>query len=117
VLIVDDHRIVREGLRELLESEDDLDVVGEAADGRQAVALARRLAPDVVVMDVNLPELDGMEATRRILAERPDTRVVALSMHTDGSVARNMRNAGASAYLAKGVPTEDLIAAIRNCRA
>ncbi len=116
VLIVDDHRIVREGLRELLESEDDLDVIGEAADGRQAVELARHLAPDVVVMDVNLPGLDGMAATRRIVAERPGVRVVALSMHTDESVAAGMRRAGASAYLAKGVPAEDLIEAIRVCR-
>jgi PAS domain S-box-containing protein len=116
VLIVDDHRIVREGLRELLDAETDLEVVGEAAGGRAAIDLARRLQPDVVVMDVNLPDLDGVDATRQITRAWPWTRVVALSMHTGETVARNMEAAGARAYLAKGGPADDLVAAIRSCR-
>lgn len=115
VLVVDDHQIMREGLVRLFEFETDIEVVGQAADGPEAVALAGRLEPDVVLMDVNLGEMDGVEATRRILAARPDTRVVGLSMHVDDGVANAMRDAGAVAYLTKGGPSQDLIEAIRAC--
>jgi signal transduction histidine kinase/ActR/RegA family two-component response regulator len=113
VLIVDDHKIMREGLKRLLRFEADLEVVGEAEDGFQAVAMTDELEPDVVIMDVNLGEMGGVEATRRILAKRPQVRVIGLSMHADDDVARAMREAGAAAYLTKSGPSRELIAAIR----
>jgi DNA-binding NarL/FixJ family response regulator len=113
VLLADDHRLMRAGLRGLLVAEADFDVVGEADDGRRAVALARDLSPDVVVMDVGMPDLNGIEATRQILAERPATRVVALSMHTDRRFVGEMMRAGAVAYLAKDCAYEELVTAIR----
>ncbi len=115
VLIVDDHRIMREGLMGLLQFESGIDVVGEAADGPQAITLADELEPHVIIMDVNLGEMSGIEATRRILARHPAVKVVGLSMHNDRGVARAMREAGAAAYLTKGGPAEDLIAAVRAC--
>jgi PAS domain S-box-containing protein len=116
VLIVDDHKIMREGLRGLLQFEPDIEVVGEAADGFHAVELAEKLSPDVVIMDVNLRGTNGVESTRRIMARRPGTKIIGLSMHVDDDVAMAMRDAGATAYLTKGGPSEDLIAAIRACR-
>ena len=113
ILIVDDHAIMREGLVTMLDAEADLEIVGEAADGPTAIDLAAELHPDVVVMDVNLGVMNGVEATRRIRQAAPDIRVVGLSMHEDSDVARAMREAGACAYLTKGGPTEDLLAAIR----
>ena len=113
VLLVDDHRIMRQGLSSLLEFEEDIEVVGEAADGRQAVELARRHAPDVVIMDVNMPVMNGIEATRILTGEMPQVKVIALSMHAERDTAEAMRQAGAVAYLTKGGPSEDLIAAIR----
>jgi CheY-like chemotaxis protein len=115
VLVVDDHRIVRGGLRELLQLEPDIEVVGEAADGPQAIELAAGLAPDVIIMDVNLGEMSGVEATRKILAGNPDIKIIALSMYTDRNIVNAMRDAGAVAYLTKGGPTEDLLSAIRAC--
>jgi len=117
VLIVDDHKIMREGLSGLLAFEQGIEVVGEAGDGPAAVELAAKLAPDVVVMDVNLPDMGGVEATRRIVAARPKTKVIGLSMHVDREVAMAMREAGAAAYLTKGGPARDLIDAIRACAA
>jgi signal transduction histidine kinase len=116
VLLVDDHRILREGLAGLLQFEADIEVVGEAADGPQAVALAEELRPDVVTMDVSMPGMSGPEATRIILGKLPQARVIGLSMHIDGGVADAMRQAGAVSYLTKGGPSEDLVAAIRACR-
>ena len=113
VLLADDHRLMRAGLRGLLVAEEGFDVVGEAGDGRQAVALARDLVPDVVVMDVGMPDLNGIEATRRILSERPAIRVVALSMHADRRFVGEMMRAGAMAYLAKDCAYEELVTAIR----
>lgn len=115
LLIVDDHKILRDGLTGLFQFEPDIMVVGEAADGPSAIELVKDLQPDVVVMDVNLGDMDGVEATRRILAIDPDIKVIGLSMHTDQNVASSMRDAGATAYMNKGGPTEDLIAAIRAC--
>jgi PAS domain S-box-containing protein len=113
VLIVDDHKIVREGLVGLMQFESDIEVVGQAADGPQAIELAEQLQPDVIIMDINLGEMSGVEATRRILAKRPVIKVIGLSMHTDNDLANAMRDAGAITYLSKGGPVEDLIAAIR----
>jgi PAS domain S-box-containing protein len=115
ILIVDDHKIMREGLAGLLQFESGLEIVGQAADGPQAIELARDLRPDVIIMDVNLGEMNGMEATRRILADHPNIKVIGLSMHIDDNAAAAMREAGAVAYLTKGGPSEDLIEAIRAC--
>ncbi len=115
VLIVDDHKIVREGLAGLMHFESDIEVVGQAADGLQAVELSEKLRPDVVIMDVNLGEMNGVEVTREILARNPGIKVIGLSMHIDPDIARGMRDAGAAAYLNKGSPSEDLLAAIRAC--
>jgi len=113
VLLVDDHRIFREGLRALLEEQPDVEVVGEAADGEQAVELARELRPQVVIMDIRMPKLDGIEATRRITAELPQVRVLALSIYHDGQFVRQMLQAGASGYLLKDCCHHDLARAIR----
>jgi PAS domain S-box-containing protein len=113
VLLVDDHKIVREGIQIMLADEPDIEIVGQAGNGREAVELAHRLRPDVVVMDVSMPVMSGDEATRQIRQDLPQTRVVALSMHDSAAVAERMRQAGAAAYLLKTAPAEDLLAAIR----
>jgi len=113
VLIADDHQIVREGLRSLLAKEPWIRVVGEAAEGRTAVRLARELAPDVIIMDVTMPDLNGIEATRQIVAEFPAIRVLALSMHDDRRFVLNMLKAGAKGYLLKDCAFKDLVKAIR----
>jgi DNA-binding NarL/FixJ family response regulator len=116
VLLVDDHQIVRKGLAVLLQKQHDLEVVGEADDGRSAVELVRKLKPDVVVMDLGLPELSGFEATKRIVAENPDVRVVGLSAHENQEFADEMCKAGAVTYVGKSEPAENLIAAIHACK-
>jgi CheY-like chemotaxis protein len=116
VLIVDDHQIMLQGLVALMRSEPDIEVVGQAANGPQAIELAGRLQPDVIIMDVNLGEMSGIEATREILARTPRIKVIGLSMYADPDVAAAMRDAGAVAYLAKGGPSEELAMAIRACR-
>lgn len=113
VLLVDDHRTVREGLAALLRGEEGIRVVGEATNGPMALELAARLRPDVVVMDVTLPGMSGIEATRRLRAALPLMRVVGLSAHAQPDIAQAMRSAGAEVYLNKGEPAETLIAAIR----
>ena len=112
VLLVDDHVMMRDGLRAILTSTDGFDVVGEAADGHEAVAASIELAPEVVVMDVGLPHMNGIEACRRIRKECPDTRVVALSTHSDKRYVLNMIGAGASGYVLKRAAGEDLIRAV-----
>jgi DNA-binding NarL/FixJ family response regulator len=113
ILLADDHQILRDGLRALLEREEGLEVVGEADDGRKAVRLARDRCPDVVVIDVGMPELNGIEATRQILAERPGTQVVALSVHSDRKSIVGMLRAGARSYLLKDSAFDELVRAIR----
>ncbi len=113
VLIVDDHRIMREGLRAMLEKEPDIKVVGDATDGRMAQLLARDLAPDVIIMDVNMPELNGIEATRQITAELSDVKVIALSMHEDRRFVLNMLKAGAAGYMLKDDAFKNLAKAVR----
>jgi len=113
IVLADDHAIVRRGFQLILRSHDDLEVVGEAATGLEAVALAEKLRPDIVVMDVSMPELNGIEATRRIEQVAPSTRVVALSMHRDSVYVREMLRAGARAYLLKESAEADLLTAIR----
>jgi two-component system response regulator NreC len=113
ILIVDDHKILRQGLRTLLAKEADMKVVAEAEDGRDAVRLVRELSPQVVIMDVGMPDLNGIEATRQILQESPETKVIALSMHSDRRFVTNMIKAGASGYLLKDSAFEELATAIR----
>jgi two-component system response regulator NreC len=113
VLIADDHDIVRSGLRMMLMAEDDIEIVGEAASGREAVALARELVPDVVVMDVQMPDMNGIEATRLIKAEQPDCAVLALTIHEDEQYFFQMLAAGAMGYVPKRAAPDDLVQAIR----
>jgi signal transduction histidine kinase len=113
VLVVDDHAVLRRGLIELLQKESFIDVVGQAGDGLQAIDEARRLRPDAIVMDISMPRMNGIEATRIICAEMPSVRVVGLSMHDRSDMARAMRDVGAVAYVAKDSPVEEIIAGIR----
>lgn len=114
VLLVDDHAIVRQGLRAILGSMDGFDVVGEAENGRDAVEKTRQLAPDVVVMDLVMPVLNGIEATRQIKKAMPKTKVVALTMHTDEKYVFQVLKAGASGYVLKSGPAQDLAKAIES---
>ena len=113
ILLADDHQIVREGLRALVSAQEGMTVVGEASNGRTAVEQVRALHPDVVVMDVGMPDLNGIEATRRILAESPRCKIVGLSMHSDRRFLSEMLKAGATAYLLKDSAFEELSSAIR----
>jgi two-component system, NarL family, response regulator NreC len=113
ILLADDHTVVRDGLRALLEKQPDMTVVGEAADGRDSVRLAEEQLPDVVVMDIAMPNMNGIEATRRILAANPRTNVVMLSMHQDESYVLRSLKAGAKGYLLKDSLRSDVIEAIR----
>jgi signal transduction histidine kinase/ActR/RegA family two-component response regulator len=113
VLLADDHNMVREGLRNLIENEPRLRVVGEAANGEEVIKQARNLRPDVIVMDINMPKINGIEATRRIREELPCIAVVALSMHEDKSMIAAMKEAGAVTYIPKGGASEELSRAIR----
>ena len=114
ILLADDHKIMREGLRSLLEKRSDMEVVAEAEDGTTTVNLARELKPDLVIMDVTMPDMNGMEATRRIIAELPRVKVIALSMHSDRRFVAGMLSAGASGYLLKDCAFEELERAIRS---
>ena len=113
VLIADDHTVVRSGVRLLLETEPDIIVVGEARDGDEAVALAETLQPDVVLMDIAMPEMDGMAATRQIRATWPHINILGLTMHRTDEYFFEMLKAGASGYVLKGADTSDLINAVR----
>ena len=112
ILLADDHKITRDGLKALLENQKNMTVVGEADNGRRAVRLAAELKPDVVVMDINMPELNGIEATRQIVAELPGTRIIALSMYSDKRYVVGMLKAGVSGYLLKNCAFDELVAAI-----
>jgi DNA-binding NarL/FixJ family response regulator len=112
ILLADDHAVVRQGFKMILDAEADMEIVGEAANGREALELAEQLRPDVVVMDVAMPELNGIEATRRLASSVPHARVVALSMHKDSVYVREILRAGARGYLLKDSGAADLVAAI-----
>lgn len=112
LLLADDHQMLRQGLRRSMEDEG-FDVVGEAADGAEAVRMAEQHRPDVILMDVSMPELDGVEATRRIIAKLPDIRVVMLTMHPDHDIIRRAVDAGASGYLVKDCSIDEVAATVR----
>ena len=113
IIIADDHRIFREGVRTLLDHADGIEVIAEAENGRRSVELALELKPDVVVMDITMPDLNGIEATRRIVSKLPQVRVLALSMHSDRRFITGVIGAGASGYLLKDCAFEELARAIR----
>ena len=113
ILLADDHAVVRDGVRALLEKQPDMAIVAEAADGREAALLAKEHLPDVVVMDIGMPNLNGIDATRRILAAHPQTAVVILSMHRDESYVLRSLKAGARGYLLKDSLRSDILEAIR----
>ncbi len=112
VLIADDHKIMLAGLRSLLEKQSDLEVIAEAENGRKAVKMAQETKPDIVVMDVSMPDLNGIEATTQIIESVPDTRVIALSMHSDKRFVMGMLRAGAAGYLLKDCASQELANAI-----
>lgn len=113
VLIADDHTIVRSGVRLLLAAETDIEVIGEALDGYEAIALVESLRPDVVLMDITMPKMDGLEATRQIKARFPETNILVLTMHRSDEYFFEMLQAGASGYILKGAKTGELIDAVR----
>src|SRR5688500_17544852 len=113
ILLADDHVVVREGLKRLVDSEADMRVIGEAADGAEAIEKAIRLCPDVVVMDVSMGNVNGAEATRRIRTHCPVTRILALTVHEDTSYLRELLDAGAAGYVLKQAAADELIRAIR----
>ena len=112
ILIVDDHEIFRRGLRSLLESRSEYDISGEAADGLQAIEKAREIVPDIIIMDVSMPQLDGLQATRAILAERPDSKILVLSQHDSPHMLSAAMEAGAAAYVTKSQVARCLFAAL-----
>ena len=113
VLIVDDHKIVREGLASLLNDQPDIEVIGQAGNGREAISMADRFHPDVIIMDVSMPVMNGDKAARQIKMLMPNTRIVALSMFEDDEIMQKMYQAGAERYVLKTAPSVKLIAAIR----
>lgn len=116
LLLADDHEIVRKGLRSVLEAQRDCEVVGEAADGRQAIALVKELSPDIVILDISMPLLNGLEATRQILKIRPQTKVLILTMHESDPLIRDVLDAGARGYILKTDAGRDLVSAVESLR-
>ena len=114
VMLADDHKILREALRSVLEHESDIEVVAEAKDGKEAIDLALNANPDLIVMDIGMPGLDGIEATRRILAKNSAIKVVALSTYSDKRIAQQMIEAGAKGYVVKAAGGDELLNAIRS---
>ena len=117
VLLVDDHALVRRGFRRMLDDDDVLEVIGEASNGAEAVQLAEKLKPNVIVMDCQLPEMNGLEATRRILGAQPHTAILMLSMHSEDTLVRQALEAGARGYVLKNAMDLDLARAIKEVAA
>ncbi len=114
IVLADDHQIVRQGLRALLATESDIKVVAEADNGRSVLRLVKEFLPDLVIMDISMPDLNGIDATRQIIADYPTIKVIALSMHSDSLFVLNMLKAGASGYLLKDCALGELVKAIRS---
>ena len=117
IIVADDHKIILEGLRSLIDNEKDMEVVAEAVNGREAVHLVKEHAPDVVIMDINMPDLNGIEATRQITSKKSDSKVIALSMYSDKRYVAKMLQAGVKGYLLKDCAFDELIQAIRRVMA
>ncbi len=113
IILADDHKVLREGLKSLLNQQKDIQVIGEADDGQAVVRLTRKLEPDIVVLDIGMPNMNGIQATQHIVAEVPDTKVLALSMHSDHQFVVKMLQAGASGYMLKDCAFEELVSAVR----
>jgi DNA-binding NarL/FixJ family response regulator len=113
IIIADDHKIMRDGLRSLIEKEDDMTIIAEAENGRQAVKYTFEQQPDIIIMDLAMPDMNGIEATRQIIEKSQNTKVIALSMHSDRQFVAGMFKAGASGYLLKDCASDELIKAIR----
>lgn len=113
ILLVDDHALIRTGIRSILESAEDMEIVGEAATGEEAVEAAKQLRPDIVIMDVNMPGIGGIEATRRIVLQNPNVHVVALTVLSDQPFPHQLLEAGARGYLSKGCAAEEMFQAVR----
>jgi DNA-binding NarL/FixJ family response regulator len=113
ILLADDHEIMREGLKSLLEKQSDITVIGQAEDGRTTVKLTRELSPDIVIMDISMPDMNGIEATRQIVSRDSRIKVIALSVHSDKRFVIEMLHAGASAYLLKDCAFNELVNAVR----
>ncbi len=112
IVVVDEHKILREGLSTLIAKQPDMEIVGEATDGREALQLVEKLTPDLILMDVTMPNLNGIEATRKIKSKNPDIEIIALSLHSDRRYVLGMIDAGASGYLLKECAFEELVRAI-----
>jgi DNA-binding NarL/FixJ family response regulator len=113
VLIVDDHQVFRDGLKLVINNQSDMEVVGEAGNGEKAIALTRELRPDIILMDVKMPVMDGAETTSRILAEMPSMKILGMSIYDDDGFMANMLRAGALGYILKGCDSEELTNTIR----
>ena len=114
IVLVDDHKIVREGLASILSEQPDVEVIAQAGNGRDAIDLTNRLKPNVVIMDVSMPQMNGEEATRQIKILSPETRIIAFSMFEDNEIVQKMYRAGAECYVLKTAPCVNILAAIRN---
>lgn len=114
ILLVDNHTIFRDGLRMLIEKEPDMEVIAESDDGRRAIELAKQLSPDIVIMDITMPDMNGIDVTRAISKESPETHVIALSMHSDRRLTQALLEAGASGHHTKDCTFEELLATIAN---
>jgi len=117
IILADDHNVLREGLKSLLNQQQDFEVIGEADNGQEAVRLTKKLEPDIVVLDIGMPNMNGIQATEHIVAEVPETKVLALSMHSDHQFVVKMLQAGASGYMLKDCAYEELISAVRDITA
>jgi DNA-binding NarL/FixJ family response regulator len=117
IILADDHIVLREGLKSLLSQQENFEVIGEADNGQDVVRLAKKLEPDIVILDISMPNMNGIQATEHIIAEVPDTKVLALSMHSDHQFVVKMLKAGASGYMLKDCAYEELISAVRDITA
>jgi DNA-binding NarL/FixJ family response regulator len=117
IMVVDEHKILREGLSTLIAKQPDMEIIGEATDGREALQLLEKLMPDLILMDVTMPNLNGIEATRKIKSKKPDIEVIALSLHSDRRYVLGMIDAGASGYLLKECAFDELVRAINTVMA